>query len=285
MAAGMRLSRRLIILGISLVGLVVLLRVAVGPLNGAAPIYPDGPIPPLDLAAIREGAPVPRRFLAHMPPDFHTLEVQDGLKGRFLSIVLPLVLAENEALGERRARIAGLLDKRAAGTSLTVREQDILNRACAEFGVDEKEPEALLERIDQVPVSLALAQSIEESGWGRSNFTREGRALFGQWTFDPDKGVRLIRRKSGLVFAVRKFDTLEASVRAYMHNLNTHRAYGVFRTRRAWLREKGEPLTGLALAETLKHYSERRGAYVAGLRGMIRLNRLDQFDGAQLINR
>lgn len=44
--------------------------------------------------------------------------------------------------------------------------------------------------MDILPPSLALAQAAEESGWGTSRFAREGNALFGQWTTDPDvKGL------------------------------------------------------------------------------------------------
>ena len=43
----------------------------------------------------------------------------------------------------------------------------------------------LLNRIDIVPPALALAQSIEESGWGTSRFALLGNAVFGQWTWNP----------------------------------------------------------------------------------------------------
>ena len=37
--------------------------------------------------------------------------------------------------------------------------------------------------MDTIPVSLALAQAANESGWGTSRFALEGNALFGQWTW------------------------------------------------------------------------------------------------------
>ena len=40
--------------------------------------------------------------------------------------------------------------------------------------------------MDYVPVSLAIAHSKKETGWGTSRFALEGNALFGQWTWTGD---------------------------------------------------------------------------------------------------
>ena len=39
--------------------------------------------------------------------------------------------------------------------------------------------DALLIKVDKIPVSLALAQAAIESGWGTSRFAYEGNALLG----------------------------------------------------------------------------------------------------------
>ena len=43
-------------------------------------------------------------------------------------------------------------------------------------------------RMDIIPVSIALAQAANETGWGTSRFALEGNALFGQWTWSK-KGI------------------------------------------------------------------------------------------------
>ena len=43
--------------------------------------------------------------------------------------------------------------------------------------------DALLIKVDTIPVSLALAQAVIESGWGTSRFAYEGNALFGQYVW------------------------------------------------------------------------------------------------------
>lgn len=71
-------------------------------------------------------------------------------------------------------------------------------------------------------------------------------------------------------------------MRAYLRNLNTHRAYRELRDRRARMRAEGVPLDALALADTLTRYSERGQAYVDSLKSVIRYNRLRVLDRLRL---
>lgn len=91
-----------------------------------------------------------------------------------------------------------------------------------------------------------------------------------------------MRRGDGAGHEVRSFDTLLDSVRAYATNLNTHPTYERFRATRAAQRAEGLPLDAAALAATLDAYSERGGGYIETLHAILRANRLQQFEGAQL---
>jgi ABC-type amino acid transport substrate-binding protein len=62
--------------------------------------------------------------------------------------------------------------------------------------------------------------------------------------------------------------------------LMSHPAYEEFRKLRAKLKAEGKPLTSLALADGLIHYSERGQEYVDTLKGIIRVNKLDVADSA-----
>ncbi len=90
------------------------------------------------------------------------------------------------------------------------------------------------------------------------------------------------RRDRGKRHEVKVFANLWESVSAYLWNLNTHAAYAALRAERAKMRRRGLRLDGYALAGTLVKYSERRARYVDTIRGLIRTNRLDQFDTARL---
>ena len=76
--------------------------------------------------------------------------------------------------------------------------------------------------MDEIPVSLAIAQAAKETGWGTSRFAQQGNALFGQWTYDGN-GIKPAGSDAGDTHKVMKFKILKASVRAYQRNLNTHR--------------------------------------------------------------
>jgi uncharacterized FlgJ-related protein len=127
-----------------------------------------------------------------------------------------------------------------------------------------------------------LAQAAEESGWASSRFTIEGNAFFGQWDFSGKGMVPKKQRKELGNYGLARFDSPLASVEGYMFNINTHAAYKKLRTLRAKLRAKDTLLTGMELAGTLDKYSERRQAYIEGLRKMIRFNKLEPVDEAYL---
>lgn len=228
--------------------------------------------------------PVPAVALKRLPDGFTELD-PGRRKTLFLRMLLPLVLAEDRLVREERAFLTeafarGELDAavepgRSVVTLLSAyRVAGDLN----DLGVRE----ILLRRVDEVPVGLVLAQAANESGWGTSRFANEANNLFGLWTWDEDEGLRPTRRRQGARHLVRGYPDLRSSVRSYLHNINVGHAYVAFRRMRAELRAAALPLDPLVLAEGLAAYSERGASYVAELRGMIVLNRLDQLDGVRL---
>ncbi len=80
-----------------------------------------------------------------------------------------------------------------------------------------------------------------------------------------------------------KFNVLQASVRAYQRNLNTHKSYQNFRFARAELRDLGKPLDSLILSKYLDKYAETGEKYTEVLRKIIEQNSLKDFDDAKLL--
>ena len=107
-------------------------------------------------------------------------------------------------------------------------------------------------RMDIIPVSVAIAQAANESGWGTSRFALEGNALFGQWTWSK-KGISPKNKDPDQGHKILQFQILKASVRAYKNNLNTHNAYQEFREARAQLRQEEEKIDGLKLVKYLQN--------------------------------
>ena len=80
-----------------------------------------------------------------------------------------------------------------------------------------------------------------------------------------------------------RFNVLQASVRAYQRNLNTHSSYKDFRQARAELRDAGRNLDSLILSRFLDNYAETGEKYVQVLQQIIKQNNLKDFDDAKLL--
>jgi len=227
------------------------------------------------------GPVVPRLLVQSLPSELNNGLSVARKKALFLRVLLPVVLAENQHIRQQRAWLQRLLlDGLPAVDSLAWRQ---LQRLAADYRVngDLNEPvwqQQLLQRIDEVPVALVLAQAANESGWGTSRFVQQANNLFGHWTWQADQGLVPLQRDVGKKHRVRVFPTLRSSVQAYLYNLNTGRAYKRLRQLRAILRDNDQPLDGQHLAAGLIHYSERGVDYVDEIRVLIRGNHLAHFE-------
>lgn len=214
-------------------------------------------------------------------PDFTEFEVGDERKEAFFAYFLPLIEERNEKLMALREELQILSDDR---TQLSFFERrhitDLANTyEIDEFSLDDSADwNELLRRVDVVPASLALAQAASESAWGTSRFAMEGNSFFGHWCFAEDCGVLPSAREEGAIHEVKRFDSVRESVERYIHNLNYHPAYTEFRSIRAGMREREEPVAGLELVAGLRSYSERGDAYIEELRSIIRFNGLNEYD-------
>ena len=191
---------------------------------------------------------------------------------------MPLILDENEKITQDRKKLFKILSKNFN----TVGERVWLKRRFREYKIEDQDLAKLKMRMDIIPVSIALAQAANESGWGTSRFALEGNALFGQWTWSK-KGISPKNKDLNKSHKVMQFQILKASVRAYKNNLNTHNAYQEFREARAKLREEGAILDGLQLTKYLKNYASIGEKYVRILDDIITNNSLTDFDKANLL--
>lgn len=227
---------------------------------------------------------VPAVELQTFPSDLATMSDFRQRKTLFFRALLPIVLAENAAIEEMRDQLVKLFAKGVH--RLNSRELKWLALVAEQYGVEgslsqPQEQQRLLRRVDVVPPSLVLAQAANESGWGTSRFALSGNNLFGHYTYEQGSGMVPLSRREGETHALRSFESIDDSVRSYMHNLNTHRAYAELRNLRQKMRDKGERISGHALAAGLQSYSERGQAYVEEIQAMIRSNQLPPSDAAQ----
>ena len=225
------------------------------------------------LTSVRSGAGVKPYFLKRMPQDMKSLKVP-AKKEAFILTALPLILKVNQEILTLRRQIQ---NSGCSGAVSNCGDPEI--RHIADVYRVKGTIDDLLVKIDVIPVSLALAQSIEESGWGTSRFAREGNALFGQRTWDDsDAGLVPRRRDSGKSHRVRTFDTLLDSVRVYARNINRHKAYADMRQRRAAARRSGGNASAYDLIKGMRNYSTTGSAYIQNITTILDKNNLTQFD-------
>ena len=140
-----------------------------------------------------------------------------------------------------------------------------------QYGVVNKDLSTLKIRMDEDSSIMAIAQAAKETGWGTSRFAQEGNALFGQWTWSGE-GIKPADAEDDSTHKVMKFKVLQASVKAYQRNLNTHSSYKEFRSARAELRDEGKKLDSIILSEYLDKYAETGKEYVKILQQIIKQN-------------
>lgn len=228
---------------------------------------------------------VPRLILSSYPANIGTLN-PEAKKKAFFNSLLPAALVAMGEVEKEKATLRAVLARIPRGSrelllsdsldlwagTLTKPEIDAVMTLGLKYRTDRVEE--LLQRVDLVPLSLLLAQAALESSWGSSRIAREGNNLFGVVTWGDDAVAPLSNGDGGHRYA--NYDSILESVRAYIIMLNRLPSYDHFREIRSRSRNP------LKLAEGLRNYSERRGAYIADIKDVIVGNDLDRYDGCFL---
>ena len=214
----------------------------------------------------------------HLPNEMKKIESVKKRKNLFIQIVLPLIIEENTKIRLDRKKLFAILNKN--NNSKT--DKEWLLKKFKQYGVNKNDLSTLKIRMDEIPVSLAIAQAAKETGWGTSRFAQEGNALFGQWTWSGE-GIKPAGADSDSKHKVAKFKVLKASVKAYQRNLNTHSGYKNFRKERAIQRDNQGKLNSLELVKHLDKYAETGVEYTKILKQIIQQNSLTDFDDVKIL--
>ena len=214
----------------------------------------------------------------HFPAEIKSIDNSKKRKTFFIQIVLPLIVEENAKIRLDRKKLFRILSKNIN----TKKEKKWLKEKFKQYGLKDGDFYSLKIRMDEIPVSLALAQAAKETGWGTSRFAQEGNALFGQWTWNGN-GIKPAGVDKNAKHKVAKFSVLKASVRAYQRNLNTHSSYTEFRKERAIQRDNAGKLNSLELVNFLDKYAETGQVYIDVLKKIIKQNSLTDFDDVNVM--
>ena len=124
------------------------------------------------------------------------------------------------------------------------------------------------------PQSIVIAQAAMESAWGTSRFFREANNIFGMWSANKNE-ARIAagkQRDANRTIWLRKFDSIEDSVKAYYKLIATAKAYKDFRETRYKTNDPYE------IVKKLDKYSELGEKYTQELTNVIRYNELTKYD-------
>lgn len=214
---------------------------------------------------------LPQIFTENLPHNLNTLSTHEKTSA-FIRLLLPTLKLVNEQILDVRSQLVTLSTKSISDWS--DKESNWVNTLYDSYGVKNKDINQLLLHIDIIPLGMALAQGIDESGWGTSYFAVAGNNLYGE--HPPARGGKYLTTSNGKV-KVAAFDGLYQATASYMHNLNSTRAYKDLWQLRSRLRAQNN-LTGYELVSALSHYSTRGESYVENLQALIKYHQLDAFD-------
>ena len=134
----------------------------------------------------------------------------------------------------------------------------------------------LLMSLKPHPQSIAIAQAAMESSWATSRFFKEANNVFGIWSYSKNEARMAAGEKRGdQTIWVKKYGSVEASIRDYYRTLARGDAYKEFRILKM---ETNDPYE---LVKKLDSYSEKREEYGKELSTIIRFNKFDAHDQQQ----
>ena len=133
--------------------------------------------------------------------------------------------------------------------------------------------EALLKALKPHAPSIVLAQAAMESAWATSRFFTKANNVFGMWSSNKDQArIAAGEKRGSKTIWLRKFSSLEESVREYYKMMGRGRAYKQFREHRY------ESKDVFVIIKGLDKYSEIGQKYIKELGSMIRYNKLAKYD-------
>lgn len=191
-------------------------------------------------------------------------------KKAFVEMLLPAINEVHEEIKENKA----IVEKLAIKEDLTPEEKEFCEKLFKTYKVEYGNWKELQGKMVIYPASLILTQGALESGWGTSRFFREGNNIFGMWSTNPNEpriaanGIR----ENGFVPHLRKYDTIEESVKDIVMTISVSDAY---KTVRKLLNEDKAPRE---VAYGLIKYSEEGTKYVEKVQKTLEYNDFEKYD-------
>ncbi len=191
-------------------------------------------------------------------------------KDNFINLMLPSILKAKEEVDGLKKEVENVLGKEKKSG----KEIAWLEEVYTKYKVEVGDKEELLKRLNTVPVDLALAQAILESGWGTSRFFKEGNNVYGIWSFsEKDKRMESTHGvRNGKKVYLKKYDYIYECAKDYFFSLSVGSNYKDLREALAKSNDS------LVLSENLLGYSEIGEEYVKRVKSVINFNKLTKYN-------
>lgn len=191
-------------------------------------------------------------------------------KKAFVDMLLPAINAVHKEIIENKTIVENLAIK----DHLTPEEKKFCEELFKTYKVEYGNWKELQGKMVIYPASLILTQGALESGWGTSRFFREGNNIFGMWSTNPNEPRIAANgaRENGFVPHLRKYDTIEDSVKDIVMTISISDAY---KTVRKLLNEDKSPSE---VAYGLIKYSEEGTKYVEKVQKTLEYNEFEKYD-------
>ncbi len=185
-------------------------------------------------------------------------------KQRFYHLIVPVVQKVHSDLMLKYKTV--LQDMKDSKNKKQIQELKKIYRVATD--------EELLIALKPHPKSIAIAQAAIESGWATSRFFIQANNVFGVWSTNKSQPRIAARQKRGGTKTIwlRRFKTLEDSVRDYYKMIATVKVYKEFRI----LRYNTNDI--MKMVKKLDKYSELDKKYTKELANIIKYNNLTKYD-------
>jgi len=218
-------------------------------------------------------------FAKGMPKEYFEIKDREKQKIYFFEYIYKLSKNENEKILKERNFVKNVLNSNLLNIDTNSDEFLKLLKIKKKYRIKKLyDLKSYMSKIDVIPPALSLSQAAIESGWGKSRFVKEANNIFGHWTYNSKIGMIPKQRNAGAKHFIRVFKTMQASVNAYMLNLNRNNAYKAFHKKRYSIRLKNKKPTGLELSQTMINYSGIAEEYLRILKKVILKNNLKKYD-------
>ena len=201
---------------------------------------------------------VPRIFVDKLPDDFE----KNGDQKLYAQVMGALILRENEKALKDRVIIQMLIKKSENNEKWTELEKAYFGSLVEKYDVIAKKTiptqlSNLLQKADEVPVGMAVAQSVYDTDWGKKNMD----SPYGQTGWIDDKHYENL-----------KFDSLIKATESYVKEMNATPNYFLWRVKRQDAARRGNQNHSYNYAIALRTYRPEDPVYTQDVRILLLKN-------------